>query len=286
MTKIGCHVSIAEGIENAPKRATNLGAECFQIFSRSPHGGKVKEITPEIAKVFLSQCKKYKFKQNKDWIIHTPYYINLASTNNRIYYGSINSIRKELEVATLIKSPFVITHIGSSKDIAGKNVQKQVNKKVMEALAKIHSGYKGSAKLLLEIAAGSGNIIGDSFEEIGYFIKNCTKKKIDVGFCFDSCHSFAAGYDLRTPSKVKNVFSDINKLIGLDKLGCIHLNDSMTEFDSHKDRHEHIGDGKIGAKGLKQVALEAKKLNINLYLETKHDKIKEDIELTKSFLKK
>lgn len=284
MTKIGYHVSIAEGIQNAPKRAHDLGCECFQFFSRSPHGGKANEITPEIAKKFLSQCKKYKFDAGKDYVIHSPYYINLASENNRIYYGSISALRKELEVATLIKAPYVITHIGSSKDLSGKNIQKQINEKVMKAIRKIHEGYNGSALLILEIAAGSGNIIGDSFEEIGYFIKTAKREGIQLGFCFDTCHSFAAGYDLRTPKQVRAVFAKMDKYIKFENLKCIHFNDSMAPFDSRKDRHEHIGKGEIGEKGLSEVVKIVCDLDLNLFLETKHDKIEEDIELTKSMI--
>jgi len=285
MIKVGCHVSIADGIENAPKRAHELGCECFQIFSRSPHGGKTNEITDAVAKKFLAQCKKYKFDAGKDYVIHSPYYINLASENNRIYYGSVSALRKELEVASLIKAPYVITHIGSSKDLDKKNIQKQINEKVMKAIGKIHDGYEGSALLVLEIAAGSGNIIGDSFEEVGYFIKTAKKEGVELGFCFDTCHSFAAGYDLRTSKKVREVFTKMDKDIQLENLKCIHFNDSMTPFDSRKDRHEHIGEGEIGEKGLTEVVQVSCDLDLNLFLETKHDKIKEDLELTKSMRK-
>jgi len=283
--KIGCHVSIAQGIENAPERAHELDAECFQMFSRSPHGGKVNEITPTVAKKFLAQCAKYKFTPEEDYIVHSPYFINLASENNRIYYGSISALRKELETATLVKAPFVITHIGSSKDLSGENIQKQINEKVMKAIRKIHEGYEGSALLVLEIAAGSGNIIGDSFKEIGYFLKEAKKKGVELGFCFDTCHSFVAGYDLRTPKTAKKVFEDMDSQIGLENLKCIHFNDSLTDFNSHIDRHEHIGKGKIGQEGLQEVLNIAKKLDLNLYLETKHDKIKTDLKLTKQMRK-
>jgi deoxyribonuclease IV len=285
MTKIGCHVSIADGIENAPERAKKLEAECFQVFSRSPHGGNYKTIDEQRAKRFLANCKKFGFAAGKDYVIHTPYFINLASANNRIYYGSISTIRKELETATLLQSPFVITHIGSSKDLKGKDVAKQINKKVMHGLQKIHDNYSGSAMLLLEIAAGSGNIIGDSFEEIGYFIETAKKENIELGFCFDTCHSFAAGYDLRTPAKTNNVFKELDQKIGLKKLKCIHFNDSLTAFNSRKDRHEHIGKGQIGKQGLKAVFDWAQKLELNLYLETKHDKIEDDLKITKNWRK-
>lgn len=282
--KIGAHVSIAGGMENAPKNANDLNCECFQMFSRSPRGGNYKKIDQRIAKKFLNNCQKNGFDIGKDYIIHSSYFINLASPNNRIYYGSIKALREELETANLIKSPFVITHIGSSKDLEEKNRQKQINSKVIKAIKKIHENYQGSAILVLEIAAGSGNIIGDTFEEISFFIKESKKENIKLGFCLDTCHAFAAGYDLRDPSKVQALFNEIDKKIGLSHLKCIHFNDSQTELNSKVDRHEHIGEGKIGTRGLEKIAKIAKNLDINLYLETKHDKIKKDLKLTKSFI--
>ncbi len=280
--KIGCHISIAGGIENAPKRARGLGAECFQIFTRSPHGGNHHQIDEKTARKFLTECEKNQINP-QDCLVHTPYFINLASTNHRIYYGSINSIRTELEAASLLKIPFVVTHIGSGKDLEGEDIQKQINEKVSKALTKIHENYQNSAMLLLEIAAGSGNIIGDDFEEIGFFIKEAKKENIKIGFCFDTCHAFAAGFDLRTPEKVREVFQEIDQKIGLEYLKAIHFNDSMTEFASKKDRHEHIGKGKIGAEGLKEVFKIAQELSLNLHLETKHDTIEADLGLVKNW---
>jgi deoxyribonuclease IV len=282
--KIGAHVSIAGGIENAPKNAKDLNCECFQMFSRSPRGGNHKKINQKTIEEFFANCQQYGFDVGKDYVIHSPYFINLASPNNRIYHGSVSALREELKTANLIRCPFVITHIGSSKDLEEKNRQEQINSKVVKAIKKIHENYQGNATLVLEIAAGSGNIVGDTFKEISFFIKESKKENINLGFCLDTCHAFAAGYDLRTPEKAKEMFSEIDKKIGLDYLKCIHFNDSQTELRSRIDRHEHIGQGKIGSKGLKEVAKIAKKLNSNLYLETKHDKIEKDLKLTKSFI--
>lgn len=278
--KIGAHISIAGGIEKASFNAKALNCECFQMFSRSPRGGNYKKIKKDQAEKFRQNCRENGFDIGRDYIIHTPYFINLASINSRIYYGSIKTLREELEIASLLRAPFVITHLGSARDIKEK---KEINLKVMKALEKIHQGYVGSAMLVLEIAAGSGEIIGDTLEEIGYFIKQGEKKGISLGFCFDTCHAFSAGYDLRKPVGARKVFKDIEKKIGQGKLKCIHFNDSQADFNSHIDRHEHIGQGKIGAVGLKVVAKIAYELNLNLYLETKHDKIEEDLKLVKGW---
>ena len=274
--KIGAHVSIAGGVENAPKNAHDLQCECFQMFTRSPRGGKRREIDFE---KFLVDCEKYGFEIGRDYIVHSPYYINLASLDEKIRKNSVRILRDELEVASELKCPFVITHLGSSRD----QEKKEAQEKVLKSLLAIHEGYSGSAKLTLEIAAGSGNFIGDNLIEISNLFKKLKKKKIKVGFCFDTFHAFASGYDLRTEESVKKVFEEIDQKIGLENLSCIHFNDSKTDFDSRRDRHEHLGEGKIGKVGLQAVIQEAKKIKINVYLETNHDRIEEDIKITKKF---
>ena len=270
----GCHVSIAGGIENAPKRAADLGCEVFQIFSRSPQGGKAKEITPEIAKQFKAECKKYNLKE---WVIHTPYYINFASANNRIRYGSINVVRDELERGSTIGAKYVMTHLGSFKDLG----EKEGMKKVIEGLDKMLDGYSGKTQFLIEMAAGAGQVIGDRFEEIAEIIKHKKLKPYKIGVCFDTQHAFGSGYDLRTKAAVKKTFDEFDNIIGLKNLKMSHCNDSKVELGAQRDRHEHIGDGHIGLEGFKAVLKEKRLQNINFYLETQHDKVKKDFKILK-----
>ncbi len=270
----GCHVSIAGGLENAPERAHDLGCEVFQMFSRSPQGGKAKEITPEIAKKFKADCKKFELKEVA---IHAPYYINFASKNNRIRYGSINVIRDELERGSLIDAEYVMAHLGSFKDLG----RKEGMKKVVEGLDKMLEGYKGSTKFLIEIAAGAGEVIGAHFEEIAEIINHKKLKSYNIGVCFDTQHAFASGYDLRTQAAVKKTFDDFDKIIGLKKLKMSHCNDSKVEFNSNRDRHEHIGEGYIGMDGFRAITKDKRLKNINFYLETKHDKVEQDIKIMK-----
>ncbi len=277
MSKIGAHVSIAGGLENAPKNALRIGCEFFQFFSKSPRGGKSKEITPKIADNFVTECEKSGYRSWESNIIHSAYFINLASTNNRIFYGSVSSLKQELKVANLLKVPFVVTHIGSAKDFEGEKSWEQAREQVNKGLAKILEDYTGRSQLLLEIAAGSGSIIGDSIDEIAYF----SNKFEELGFCMDTCHSFAAGYDLRNKKEVSAFFKEIDNKIGLTKLKVIHLNDSLTDFDSKVDRHAHLGEGKIGTEGLTEVIRVANKKNIPLIIETKDEKIISDINFAK-----
>jgi deoxyribonuclease IV len=280
--RIGAHISAAGDISLAPLRAAEAGLECFQFFSRPPQGGPAKPITAELAKKFQANCGKHKLES----YIHAPYYINLASVSNRIYYGSISVLRDELERGSKLGVKYLMTHLGSAKDLG----EKEGMKKTIEGIGKILEDYKGSTKFLIEMSAGSGAIIGDTFEEIAKIVSSAKLKKYKIGICYDTAHGFASGYDLRTDSAVKQTFKKLNEILGLKNLYLIHANDSQAELSSHKDRHEHIGKGKIGLAGFKALVAFAKKQKINLVLETPHEgprdkELLEDIKILKKLRK-
>lgn len=275
----GAHVSIAGGVVNAPKNAADIGCECFQIFTRSPQGGSVPPLNNKLATEFKAQCKKHNQKQ---WVVHTPYFINFASANNRIYYGSISTVRTEMERASLLGATYLMTHLGSYKDLGHDKGLTQVADGISEML----KGYKGATQFLIEISAGSGEIIGDTFEEIAEIIHDKKLKKYDIGVCYDTQHGFASGYDIRTKESVTDTLKKFDSIIGLEKLKISHCNDSKTELGSHKDRHAHIGEGQIGLAGFEALLTNKKMQNINCYLETEHDKIREDLKILKNIRNK
>jgi len=273
--KIGCHVSIAGGVFNAPKRAHDLGCEVFQMFSRSPQGGKAPELTPEVVEKFKKELKKYKIK---NVYIHTPYYINFASTNNRIRHGSVSVVRDELERGNLLGVKYVMTHLGSAKEMG----EKEATKKTAEMIAQALDGYNGTTKLLIENSAGAGAIIGDTFTEIKK-IMGSIKSKYLAGVCLDTQHSFASGYDWRTKESFDQALKTIDKELGLEHIKLMHANDSKVEFGAKRDRHEHLGEGYIGLDGFKKIVGFAKKNSVDMILETQHDKVEKDIEILKKF---
>ncbi len=283
--KIGCHVSIAGGIANAPKRAADLGCECFQIFTRSPQGGKAAPITDAVVENMREQMSEH---GQSEFVVHTPYYINFGSTANNIFYGSVSVVRDELERASLLGARFVMTHLGTFRDIG----QEKGMEKVIKGLNKVLDGYDGKSLLLLEIAAGAGEVIGDTFEEFGEFAQALKKHKGFGGICFDTQHAFASGYDLRTENAIKKTFIDFDHAIGLDLLRMSHVNDSKIELGGRKDRHDHIGEGHIGTGGFENFLVfwhkheQKTKQEKPLILETEHDKVKEDIMALKAFRKK
>lgn len=274
---IGCHVSIAGGLQQAPARAALLECETFQIFSRSPHGGAAAPITPEVAAEFKEEMKNYGLDS---LVIHAPYILNFGSAKPSTFHGSVNIVRTDLERGSLLGAKYVMFHPGSFKDLGEEEGMKQAQ----AGLEKVLDGYTGSTKLLIEISAGAGSVIGDTFEEVAELMKPIKNHKGFGGVCFDTQHAFGSGYDLRDTASVKKTFSDFDKIIGLKYLCMMHVNDSKVELGSHVDRHEHIGEGKMGIKAFSEIMsfLKTKKLSLPLILETEHDKVETDIKQLKA----
>lgn len=276
--KIGCHVSIAGGVFNAPAQAAGLGCEVFQVFTRSPQGGPAPKLTKDVVAEFRLAATATK---QAAWAVHTPYFINFASSNPRIKHGSVTIIREELDRASLIGADFLMTHLGSSKETTPELARQMV----VDGLLKALEGYTGSTTFCLEIAAGAGSVIGATFADIGEMINKIEAKnkklKGQIGVCFDTCHAFASGYDLRTPATVKTTMADFDRAIGLDRLKLVHANDSKFGLGERRDRHEHIGRGHIGLAGFKAMMDHPALKRVNWYLETDHDLVKEDIKVLK-----
>lgn len=270
----GAHVSIAGGLTNAPKNAADVGCEVFQMFTRSPQGGYIAPLDKAIASEFQSLCKKH---NQKEWVVHTPYFINFASANPRIYHASITVVREELERASLLGAKYLMTHLGSYKDLGHELGLKQL----VSGLDEVLKTYTGITQFLIEISAGSGEIIGDTFEEIAEVVHHPKLKKYNIGVCYDTQHGFASGYDIRTPAAIADTWQKFDATIGLEKLKLSHCNDSKTELGSHKDRHENIGNGLIGRAGFKSLIDCPAMKNINFILETDPEGVKKDLALLK-----
>lgn len=269
----GSHISAAGGVAKAPERAAAVGCEVFQFFSRPPQGGPAAELTKREINDFKKNSRQ--FKQAASYI-HTPYYINFASTQPRVRYGSIAVVREELERGTLLGCQYVITHLGSAK-VAGAKLGFY---KTWRAIQRILDGYHGSCLLLLENSAGAGDLVGSTFEELRDLIKQVdrlAKYKNKVGICLDTCHMFAAGYDLRTAAAVKRTLDKFGRTVGFKYLKLIHCNDSKFGLGEHKDRHEHLGRGQIGLAGFKWLLRDKRLKHVNMILETPKDTPQDDL---------
>lgn len=256
----------------APDNAAKIGCEVFQFFSRSPQGGPAPKLLPENLDLFFRGCEEHKIKE---WVIHTPYYINFANGEERIRKNSVRVVCEELERATILKAKYVMFHPGSAKDVG----EKVAIKYVVDGIKRIYDKYDGTAELLVEISAGAGMVIGDSFEDVASILDGVGHP--NLGVCFDTQHAFASGYDLRDEAAVKATFKKFDEIIGLEKLKMSHCNDSKVELGGNRDRHEHLGDGHIGLPGFKAIVNHPKLKHMNLYLETEHDKVVEDLKKLK-----
>jgi deoxyribonuclease-4 len=283
--KIGCHVSAAGGVFNAPKNAAALECETFQIFTRPPMGGKAPVIDDAMVEKFKEEMTHYGYSyrygsDGNPFVVHCPYFVNFGSKEPRIYHGSISVVSEELKRANLLGAKYVMTHLGSGKDLGKDAAVKQTKEGLTEVLKK----YKGgNTQFLLEIAAGSGETLGGTFEQLAELMEPLLKFKTFGGICFDTQHAFASGYDLRDDKAVAATFKQFDKTIGLKWLKMSHINDSKIELGGKKDRHDHIGDGKIGKDGFLALLkyFKSKALDMPLIFETEHDKVKIDIEILK-----
>ena len=271
--KFGAHVSIAGGIDKAPGRAHALGCECFQIFTRSPRGGKPPALSNDLVDSFLASCSSYGLP---DYYIHTPYYINLASEKNELRHSSVAIIREELERGSVIGAKYVMTHLGSSK---GMDRARAVDM-VAEGIAAILEDSDGlSTELLLENTAGQGETIGDTFEELARILADVGNPRL--GICLDTAHLLASGYDMRTKASLSNSLAAFSSVIGLDRVKLLHGNDSKADLGEKKDRHEHIGKGKIGKEGFKAVLGSPSLKKLDMIVEIPPEEVAPDIELLK-----
>ncbi len=273
--KFGMHVSAAGGLWNAPVNAKALGCETYQMFSRSPQGGPAPKLTKELVAQFRAANEAGDFDA---FVIHAPYFINFASSQPRIRHGSASIVREELDRGSLLGAAYLMFHPGSAKDMG----EEEAEKAVIDGLNTVLDGYKGTTRLLIEISAGAGMIIGDNFEEIARILKKLKSKK--VGVCFDTQHAFASGYDLRTKEAVYATIKNLDDAIGLERVFMSHCNDSMVPLGGKKDRHEHLGEGEIGLEGFKAIVNHPKLKHWLLILETPWDgKEKKDLALLKKF---
>ncbi|PRX33618.1 endonuclease IV [Orenia metallireducens] len=266
--KFGVHTSIAGGIDQAVVRAAKLDCGTFQIFSTNPRGWKAKEISDKEAQSFKDALAKYNLETV---VVHTPYLINLASPKEHIYKKSIIALIAGIKRADQIGAKYMVLHPGSHTGAGIEQGIENIAKGLLEVIAK----SKPAVNILLENVAGAGTAIGRNIEELERIIKQ-TNNHNNLGICYDTCHGFAAGYDIRQKEEVDRLLEEIDCRIGLDRLGVIHANDSIGDLGSNKDRHHHIGEGQIGLAGFRNLVNHPKLKDKAFILETPVDEQKND----------
>lgn len=269
---IGPHITISKGFAKASEIAVSIGANTFQFFSRNPRGGNVKEFSPKDIEKFQKIRKENNFGPI---LAHAPYTVNLGGMKDDVYDFGKRAIKEDIERMNSIGIEYLCFHPGSH---VGGGIEFGT-KRIIDGL---NEAIKGDETLtvLLETMSGKGSEIGFTFEQIKEIIDGVNHKE-RVGVCLDTCHIFSAGYDI--VNDLDNVLDEFDRIIGLDKLKAVHLNDSMTEFNSKKDRHSVIGEGTIGLDAIINFVTHEKLKHLPFFLETPLDEEghKEEIKMIK-----
>lgn len=269
---LGAHMSIAGGIHKALVRGQRVGCECIQVFTANPRQWVASPLTEENVSLF----KQRKRETGIDPIIaHDSYLINLGSPKEDLWHKSMQSFGAELDRCAKLGIPYLIMHPGSHTD----GTEETGLRRVAEAFNLLFDRSAGqSVMVLLETTAGHRSSLGSSFEQLARIIE-LVEQEDHLGICFDTCHAFAAGYELRTRQGYESTFRELDDTIGLARVRAFHLNDSKRDLGSHVDRHEHIGKGYLGLEPFRMILNDPRFRGLPMLLETpKGNDMAEDIE--------
>lgn len=260
MLNIGCHLSTTKGFKNMGKEALQINANTFQFFTRNPRGGKAKDINEKDIKALQEIMDENQFAKI---LAHAPYTLNACSADERTREFAVETMADDLARMEYLPNNLYNFHPGSH---VKQGVEIGINY-IVEMLNTVLKPEQ-TTKVLLETMAGKGSEIGRSFEEIAEIISRVELKE-HMGVCLDTCHVYDAGYDI--VNNLDGVLEEFDRVIGLDRLYAIHLNDSKNPFESHKDRHEKIGEGSIGIEAIARIINHPKLRNIPFFLETPNE---------------
>jgi deoxyribonuclease-4 len=256
---IGAHVSPAGGPHKAIQRGVDLGCTAIQIFNQSPRGWKPGAYTEEQVAQYHEALEASPIDA---LLIHAIYLLNPASEDAEIRAKSLTSLTASLRAGDALGASGVVLHPGSAKDGPVGPALERAGAGIAEALAE-----SDSCPLHLEITAGAGGTLGRSFEELALLIDLAGGDK-RLGVCLDSCHLLASGYDIRTAEGLAGVLDELDRDLGIDRLGSLHLNDSQTPLGSNRDRHANLGQGELGEAGCAAFLREPRFQDLACVLET------------------
>jgi deoxyribonuclease-4 len=273
---LGAHMSIGGGVHTAIERACSIGCTAMQIFVKNNMQWFARPLTrPEIG-AFLKHTQR---RELLSVFAHANYLINLAATNPQFHANSLRALSEELIRADQLKLPFLVLHPGAHLGTG----EEAGLERIIESIDRVLSGIpKIKTRIALETTAGQGSCLGSKFEHLAYIISRVREPE-RLCICLDTAHVFAAGYDIGSESAVRKIFAQFHRIIGLDRLVAIHLNDSKTARGSRVDRHEHIGKGRIGLAAFRFIMRNRRFRKIPKVLETPKSKdLREDVENLKT----
>ena len=276
MLKIGCHLSASKGYLNMGKEALSINANTFQFFTRNPRGSKAKELDLKD----IEEYKKLAEENNFATILaHAPYILNPCSSNEQNRILAFELMQDDLKRLEHIPNQMYNFHPGSH---TGQGIEVGIEQ-ISQMLNKLLTAEQ-TTTVLLETMAGKGSEVGSKFEELRAIIDRVELKE-KMGVCLDTCHVNDAGYDV--VNNLDGVLEEFDKIIGIEKLKVIHLNDSKNPLSSHKDRHECIGEGHIGIEAFERIINHPQLRNLPFYLETPNELegYKKEIEILRNLYK-
>lgn len=257
---IGCHLSVSKGFAAMGRQALSIGANTFQFFTRNPRGGKAKEIDEQDVIELKRIMKENNFGQI---LAHAPYTLNPCSKDEKTRKFALNTMIDDLKRMEYLPGNLYNFHPGSHVGLGvDKGIELISNQLNLVLNDDIHT------TVLLETMAGKGSEVGAKFEELKAIIDN-TKLNDKLGVCLDTCHIFDAGYDI--VEKLDDVLNEFDRVIGINRLKAVHLNDSMNYLGCHKDRHQKIGLGAIGIEAFERIINHEYIRNLPFYLETPNE---------------
>ena len=272
---LGAHKSIAGGVDRALDRGKETGCDALQMFVKSSNQWRARPLSEEEIEAFHEKKSAYR----DDFLMaHSSYLINIASPEKEQARKSIHALVIEIERCAVLGIPYLVLHPGSHRGTTEEEGIVRIASRLSEVFLKT-SGT--DVMVLLETTSGTGDNIGYRFEHIASIMDRVEETE-RTGCCYDTCHSFAAGYDIRTRESYQKTFSEFDRIIGFKKLKAFHLNDSKHGLGSRKDRHQHIGEGEIGKEGFSFLVNDQRFMEIPMVLETPKDR--DDLEFDRKNL--
>lgn len=260
---LGCHLTIAKGLPTTFDLAAKVGATCVQVFTRAPRGGGQRTVDDaEVARAAARRAAA----GVRTLVAHIPYTVNLASPKPHAWDFARQVLHADLRHADRLGADLVVVHPGTH----GGEGFEAGRRRIVEAVGHALDGYRGRAVLLLEAMAGGGSCVGGTPAELGALLDGLDRDP-RVGVCLDSCHLFAAGWDLRTREGADACVAAFDAAVGRDRLRCLHLNDSLKPLGSHLDRHARLGRGHLGEAGIRTVVTHPVLAALPMCLETPVD---------------
>lgn len=266
---IGAHLPISKGLKATADDAVLKGAEAVQIFLRNPRGRGARNFTEDEVAYFKNKLQEHGISPI---VVHIPYICNPASVKEDLYSFAKQVIEEDLSRCDMVGADYLVLHPGA---YTGATLEEGI-KRVARLLDGVLQNYQGNTMLLLETMSGQGTEIGKSFAELKAIIDKMEMGN-RVGICYDTCHTYAAGYDCTTEEGIKSILAEIDAAFGQERVKLVHANDSMKGLGEKRDRHAHIGEGFIGEPGFSLLLHDNFFRKLPFILETPYERIEEDL---------